>query len=116
MVAERPMIWILLSTWSFSLSRIRESCTPLLDSMSSWYSSTTMYRTFLRCGSKDLTFRTIPRVSGVVMRMSGGFLTCLLLSAWVVSPCLILTSIPRSSPISTILLNISLFKALRGVM
>ena len=56
------------------------------------------------------------RVSGVVIRISGGFCDWWFLSAWDVSPCLTPTVMWRAFPYSSILRSMSLFRARRGVM
>ena len=56
------------------------------------------------------------RVSGVVIRKSGGFRDCFCLSYWDVSPCLTCTSIPSSLPHHCIRESISRFKARSGVI
>ena len=56
------------------------------------------------------------RVSGVVIRISGGFCDWWFLSAWDVSPCLTPTVMWRAFPYSSILRSMSLFSARRGVM
>lgn len=71
---------------------------------------------FLRAFLRLFITRITCRVSGVVIRMFGGSLTCFLLSFSGVSPCLTAVVIPSSFAMFCSLMFTSLFSALAGVM
>ena len=120
-VAERPMRWI-PGLWAWSLSRFRESMTPLLEEEISWISSTMTQRTprkaILNLGAE----RARERDSGVVMKMCGGLLSIFALSLWGVSPVLTATLTSGMSGSRVLIssrgwrrfLLMSLARALRG--
>ena len=74
------------------------SWAPRSLSESSWISSMTTHSTALRCCRSLFPVNRTWRVSGVVIRISGGFCDCAFLSAWDVSPCLTPTEMPRAFP------------------
>ena len=113
-VADSPILWYSPASME-SLSMATESWAPLSVSESSWISSMTSHLTLFRCCTRRLPVNRTWRVSGVVMRICGGWRDWRFLSAWGVSPCLTPTLMPRSSPYCSILRSMSLLRALRGV-
>ena len=71
-VADRPILWYSPAT-RHSLSRATLSWAPLSVLDSSWISSMTTHCTFFRCCSRRFPVNITWSVSGVVMRISGGF-------------------------------------------
>ena len=114
-VADSPILWYSPAT-RLSLSSATLSWAPLSVLESSWISSTTTHWTPFRCCSRRLPVNMTWRVSGVVIRISGGFWDWWFLSAWEVSPCLTPTVMCRALPYSSILRSMSLLRARRGVM
>ena len=96
-VADSPIRWN-SPAMSASLSRATLSWAPRSVFDNSWISSMTTHSTALRCWTRRFPVNSTCRVSGVVMRISGGFCDCAFLSACEVSPCLTPTDIPRALP------------------
>ncbi len=115
-VADNPIIWASFWVKFFSLSNATESWTPLLLPTSSCTSSITTYFTFFRCSLINFPTRSDCKVSGVEIKISGGFAACLLLSYCVVSPCLVEISISNFPAHQYNLSCKFLFSALRGVI
>ena len=114
-VADNPMRWYSPASRD-SLSRATLSWAPLSVLDSSWISSTTTHCTPLRCSLSLFPVNMTWRVSGVVMRISGGFWDWWFLSAWDVSPWRTPTVMWSALPYSSILRSMSLLRARSGVM
>ncbi len=74
-VAERPTLWNSPAS-STSLSRPIASCAPLFEAASSWISSTTTCFTYPRLSRSNLPVNIACKVSGVVIKRSGGLRDC----------------------------------------
>jgi len=111
---ELPLVFA--AAFLFSLSRAMESWEPLLSSASSWTSSTTTHLSDLSASRILLPVSRACSVSGVVIRMSGGTIDWLALSALVVSPWRTPSRMSNLLHHHFILSSMSLFRALRGVM
>ena len=68
------------SQWFLSLSSVRDRKAPLLESQMSWISSRITHSTFLNASLNFGAERMSARLSGVVMRMWGGWRTIFCLS------------------------------------
>ena len=84
-VADRPIRWAGLGNSASSRSSDTARCAPRLVPATAWTSSTMIVSTSLRV-SRALDVSIRKRDSGVVMRMSGGWLSSERRSAAVVSP------------------------------
>ena len=85
-VAERPMRVKSVSQCSLRRSSVRDRNAPLLESHMSCISSSMTHSTFLKDSLNFGAARMRARLSGVVIRMCGGWRTIFCLSAWLVSP------------------------------
>ena len=85
-VADNPILTKSVSQWCLRRSRVSERNAPLLESQMSWISSRITHSTFLNASLNLGAARISARLSGVVMRMCGGWRTILCLSFWGVSP------------------------------
>ena len=85
-VADRPILTKSVSQWCLRRSRVRDRNAPLLESHMSWISSRMTHSTFLNASLNLGAASMRARLSGVVIRMCGGWRTILCLSFWGVSP------------------------------
>ena len=85
-VADSPILTNSRWQWYLSLSSVNDRKAPLLESQMSWISSRMTHSTFSNASLNFGADRMSARLSGVVMRMWGGWRTIFCLSLWGVSP------------------------------
>src|SRR5574340_568589 len=115
-VADNPTLVIWYFVFAWSLSRLSDSWAPLSLPNSSWTSSITIHSISSSAFSITGCVRSMIKVSGVVIRISGGERFILRLIVCDVSPCLTSILRPSFSAYLIILLKTSRFSARSGVM
>ena len=115
-VADNPIFVSGYFEFNSNLSMLKDSWEPLSLASNSCTSSIITHSKSDNAFSILICVNKITRVSGVVIRMSGGSSLIFLLSFWEVSPCLISIDSSLLCAYFVILRNTSRFNARKGVM